>query len=265
MAVSLALLALVSCTQKTSISSAGRLTLTPTTNRGVVGVAGDQAVARAHLIEASDFPPEWVAVPHHDSPFQKAYDSEFAACLDRPSADTHTTAYIYSFDFYLANAHAVSNARVVRTVGDFKADVAADSGPKYASCLKRGLVKFFPRELPPGASVQSVALEHLVVDPLEVASRVAFSRAFRATIELKFQGESELVYEDGVLLGGGRIELSAAFSNTGQPFDPSLKQTLLAKLAAGLEATSSPRFSVSPSPPSASHLLFDWLKSHLQI
>jgi hypothetical protein len=41
---------------------------------------------------------------------------------------------------------------------------------------------------------------------------------------------------DEVLLGKGRIELTASFSNFGRPFGPALQQALLAKLAARLEA-----------------------------
>jgi hypothetical protein len=223
-------LALVGCGKKTSTSSAGGPS-SQTATTEVVNVAADQAKARTLLLESSDLPAGWKATPHQKDPSQKAFDDELAACVGRPSPDTYTTADIDSPDFSMDNAGASSSATLVRTVEDFKADVAAASGPKYGSCVKRGLAKLLPGQLPAGASVQSVAVE-----PLPVASYGEFSQGFRATTKLKVQGQPVSTYEDSVLLGKGRIELSASFSNTGQPFDPALKQALLAKLAARLEA-----------------------------
>jgi hypothetical protein len=228
--LAVAALALVGCGKKTSTSPAGGPS-SPTATTQVVSVAADQAKARTLLFEASDLPAGWKATPHQKDPTEKTFDDELAACVGRPSPDTYTTTDIDSPDFSMGDAEASSTATIVRTAEDFKADVAAAGGPKYASCVKRGLAKFLPTQLPAGASVQSV-----VVEPVPVASYGEFSKGFRATTRLRVQGQLVSVYEDGVLLGKGRIELSASFSNTGQPFDPALKRALLAKLAARLEA-----------------------------
>jgi hypothetical protein len=228
--LAVAALALVGCGKKTSTSAAGGPSR-PTATTEVVSVAADQAKARTLLLASSDFPAGWKATPHQKDPSQKAFDDWLAACMGRPSPATYTTADIDSPDFSLGDLEASSSATLVRTVDDFKADVAAVSGPTYASCVKRGLAKFLPTQLPAGASVQSVAVE-----PVPVASYGEFSKGFRATTTLKIQGQSVSTYADQVLLGKGRIELSASFSTSGQPFDPALKQALIAKLAARLAA-----------------------------
>jgi hypothetical protein len=228
--LAVAALALVGCGKKTSTSATGGPSR-PTATSAVVNVAADQAKARTLLLASSDFPTGWKATPHQRDPSEKAFDDELAACVGRPSPATYTTADIDSPDFSMGNAEAISSAALVRTVEDFKADVAAASGPKYASCVKHGLAKLFPGQLPAGSSLQSVAVE-----PVPVASYGEFSKGFRATTTVKVQGQSVNTYDDEVLLGKGRIELSASFSNSGRPFDPALKQALLAKLAARLEA-----------------------------
>jgi len=131
----------------------------------------------------------------------------------------------------MGNAEVSSQAQLVRTVEDFNADVAAVRGPKYAPCVRSGLTKFLPRQLPAGASLQSVAVVRL-----PVARYGEFSTGFRATIKLLLQGQPASVYQDAVLLGKGRVELTASFSNLGRPFDPALEQALVAKLSARLEA-----------------------------
>jgi hypothetical protein len=97
------------------------------------------------------------------------------------------------------------------------------------ACAKRQLTKAL--QLPAGASVRSLA-----VAPLPVASHGEFSSGFHATIKLLVQGQPVTVYQDAVLLGKGRIELTASISNVQQPPDHALEEALAAKLSARLEA-----------------------------
>jgi hypothetical protein len=71
---------------------------------------------------------------------------------------------------------------------------------------------------------------------LPIAGHGEFSARFRATIKLLIQGQPAIVYQDAILLGKGRVELSASFTNLGRPFDPTIEQALVAKLNARLEA-----------------------------
>jgi hypothetical protein len=73
-------------------------------------------------------------------------------------------------------------------------------------------------------------------EPAAVTSYGDFSNAWRVTTKVKVQDQTVSVYEDVAALGKARIELSAIFSNTGQPLDPGLEEALLAKLAAKLDA-----------------------------
>lgn len=206
---------------------AATTTAAPTTT--TVDVDADKAKARTLVLRPADLPAEWKATPHREDPTDKTYDAQLAACLGRPSPDTYLTASADSPDFARGDAEVTSQAQLVKTVADFNADVDAVQGPKFVPCVKRVLTK----SLQPlaGASLRSVA-----VAPLPVASYGQFSLGFRATIRLLVQGQPVSVYQDGILLGKGRIELTASFSDVQQPPDPALEKSLVAKLAARLDA-----------------------------
>jgi hypothetical protein len=211
-------------------ATAPTATAAAATTTTAVNVAADRAGAAALLLKPSDLP-GWKATPDQKDPADKAFDDQLAACVGRPSPTTYTTASADSPNFSMGNAEVSSQAQFVRTVEDFKADVAAVRGPKYAPCVRNGLARFLPRQLPPGASLQSIA-----VKPLPIAGYGEFSARFRATITLLIQGQPVSVYQDAILLGKGRVELTASFSNMGQPFDPALAQALVTKLSTRLEA-----------------------------
>jgi hypothetical protein len=195
-----------------------------------VDVAADKAKAATLLLGPTDLP-GWKAKPHQEDPADKAFDDQLAACVGRPSPSTYTTASADSPSFSMGDAEVSSDAQLVRTVEDFRADVAAVRGPKYAPCVRNGLTKLLQRQLPAGAAVQSATVVRL-----PIAGYGEFSARFRATIKLLIQGQPAIVYQDAILLGKGRVELSASFSNLGQPFDPALEGALVAKLSAKLAA-----------------------------
>jgi hypothetical protein len=210
--------------------AAGGATTTTAASTATTGVsvAADKATARALLLRLSDLPDGWRATQHRQDAFDKSANEQLAACVGRPSPETYTTVDLFSPDFSMGNAGVFSEAELVKTADDFKADAAAVRGPRFASCVKRILAKFAPR-LASGASVQSI-----VIQPLPVASYGQFSMAYRARITLTGQGQTLRLYDDEVFLGKGRVELSASFSDVGRPFDPGLRRALLAKLGARL-------------------------------
>ncbi len=214
---------------RSAAPAATATTAAPTTATTAVDVAADKAKARALVLRPSDLPAGWKATPHQDDPTDKAFDDELAACLGRPSPSTYLTARADSPDFARGDAEASSQAQLVRTAADFSADVDAIRGPKFMPCVRRVATRSLQQLA--GASVRSVA-----VAPLAVASHGEFSSGFRATIRLLLQGQLVSVYQDGVLLGKGRIELTASFSNVRQPPDPALEKALVAKLSARLDA-----------------------------
>jgi hypothetical protein len=199
------------------------------TTTTAINVAVDKAKARALVFTRSDLPAGWKATPHQDDPTDKKFDNQLAACLGRPRPTTYLTARANSPDFASGDAEVSSEALLVRTAADFKADVDAVQGPKYIPCVKR-VVTSSLRQLA-GASVRSVA-----VAPLPVDSAAQFSAGFRATVKLLVQDQSVTVYQDGILLGKERIELTASFSDVQQPPDPALEKALVAKLGARLDA-----------------------------
>jgi hypothetical protein len=205
-------------------------TTTAAAGTGAVNVAADKAKAATLLLRSTDLP-GWTAKPARQDPADKAFDDQLAACVGRPSPSTYTTASADSPTLSLGDAEVSSDALFVRTVEDFKADVAAVRGPKYAPCVRNGLTKLLQRQLPAGTAVQSATIVRLPIGGLG-----EFSARFRATIKLLVQGQPVNIYQEAILLGKGRVELSASFTNLGRPFDPALEQALVAKLSARLQA-----------------------------
>jgi hypothetical protein len=195
-----------------------------------VDAAADKAKATTLVLTSTDLP-GWTAKPAQNDPADKAFDDQLAACVGRPSPSTYTTARAASSSFSMGPAEVSSDVDIVRTVEDFNADVAAVRGPKYAPCVRNGLTKLLQQQLPPGTTVQSATVARLPIGGIGV-----FSARFRATIKLLIQGQPAIVYQDAILLGKGRVELSASFTNLGRPFNPALEQALVAKLGAKLQA-----------------------------
>lgn len=195
-----------------------------------VDPAADKAKATTLVLTSTDLP-GWTAKPAQNDPADKAFDDQLAACVGRPSPSTYTTARAASSSFSMGPAEVSSDVDIVRAVEDFNADVAAVRGPKYAPCVRNGLTKLLQQQLPPGTAVQSATVARLPIGGFGV-----FSARFRATIKLLIQGQPAIVYQDAILLGKGRVELSASFTNLGRPFNPALEQALVAKLGARLQA-----------------------------
>jgi len=226
-----AALALAACSGDDTQPAAPAATVTTAAATATtVNVAADKAKARTLVFRPSDLPAGWKATPHHDDPTDKAFDDQLAACLGRPSPTTYLTATADGPDFSNGDAEVSSQAQLVRTVADFDADVQAVQGPKFVPCVRRVVTKSLQQLA--GASVRSVA-----VAPLPVARHGEYSSGFRATIRVLVQGQPVTVYQDGILLGKGRTELTAGFSDVQQPPDPALEKALVAKLAARLEAS----------------------------
>jgi hypothetical protein len=195
-----------------------------------VDAAADKAKATTLVLTSTDLP-GWTAKPAQNDPADKAFDDQLAACVGRPSPSTSTTARAASSSFSMGPAEVSSDVDIVRTVEDFNADVAAVRGAKYAPCVRNGLTKLLQRQLPAGTAVRSATVARLPIGGFGV-----FSARFRASIKLLIQGQPAIVYQDAILLGKGRVELSASFTNLGRPFNPALEQALVAKLGARLQA-----------------------------
>ncbi|HEY5985628.1 MAG TPA: hypothetical protein VIV12_04485 [Streptosporangiaceae bacterium] len=197
-----------------------------------MNVAADEAKARTLLLRSSDFPADWKSRAGRSAPEEPR--QELASCLGRPVPDTYTTARIGSPLFSLGTAEAGSSAQLVRTIEDFRADMAAYSGPTFIPCIKSTLVDSFRRQVEP----QGGSLQSLTVEPLQAPRYGQISVGFRVTAKARApQGQRLTVYTDYILLGKERIELWATFFNVDQPFEPALESTLVAKLGSRLKAT----------------------------
>ncbi len=72
--------------------------------------------------------------------------------------------------------------------------------------------------------------------PFEVTEYGDVTVGFRVTITVSVRAETLTFYADLVLMGKDRAEVIANFFGVGQPFDPALQESLLAKLGSRLDA-----------------------------
>jgi hypothetical protein len=209
--------------------SAARTRMTPTTTGGSttaaqVSVAADRVKAQILLLKSADFPAGWKATA--------VQNGGLGSTKLAPSTDHTVTADIGSPAFSMGDAQASSSAKIVKPGEDFKMDSVLLRSAEFAAILKKQLTKLV-LENNPGASLQS-----LTVQPLRVKKYGDFSIGYRAamTMTFKVQGFAVTAYSDTVSLAKGRIMLEANFVNVDRPFDATLRQALLTKLGARLEA-----------------------------
>jgi hypothetical protein len=229
-----AALALTACgsgadTETAATEPTATIAAEPTTTTPAVDVAADKAKARALVLARSDMPTAWKATPHQNDPSDKQFDDQMASCLGRPSPSTYLSARANSPDFTSGDADVGSDALLVKTVEDYNADVEVTKGPKFMPCVKRVLTSVLRQVA--GDSVQSISVARLPVQ-----SEAEFSLGFRATAKLLVQGQTVTVYQDGIMLGKERIELSASFSDVQKPPDADLEKAVVSKLDAKLAA-----------------------------
>lgn len=194
--------------------------------------AKDRVKAQGLLLVAADFPAGWKSSPHTTDPETKALAKQLAACAGAPDPDAVQTADVDGSDFsHGPGAEVSSSASYVRTRADADADLAAVRGPRFEGCARDELTKVVTKQLPTGVALQSVTLTRRTVGTYGEATE-----AFRVSADVAGQGVSLAADVDLVLLRKGRAEVTASFTDLGNPFDAALERTLLAKLGARLHA-----------------------------
>jgi hypothetical protein len=216
-------LALVACG-----SGKGDKTTRATASRPAITAAPPPPAAAAKLVlTAADFPPGWQSAPHTDSPQGKAFGAQLAACVGRPNLAADTPGHVDSPDFTQPGIqqHAASSAvDFAPTAGSAREDLAAIRGPKFVPCLKEAVGK--------AAATLGGAVRSVDVQPVPIATFGDATLRFHMAAAVSAAGQSVTAFFDIALFLKGTAEGTATLTSVGQPVDPAVVDSVLAKLGA---------------------------------
>lgn len=188
------------------------------------GAGGDAASARTVVLQQADMPSGWRGVPHSEDDAERARAAAISACLGRPDPVTYRSAIVYSPDFSLGQTQVSAIATVLNTLEDAKADLDAIRGPKYGDCVAAS----FRDELQPQAPTAQI--QNLASAPLPVQSYGDGSVGLRLTADLVYPDHTDHLVADLVYMSKNRTTVSATFFSFGQPFNPTLEESLVSRI-----------------------------------
>jgi hypothetical protein len=231
----LALLTLAACgggsSKSSSTTSAPPTTKASASSATTLGT-DPAAIARAKKLVyvQGDFPAGWTATPASNTPEDKALSKELNACIGT-SGDETKSADVNGDDFNMGQGTQVtSEAQIEKSEATYKSDIAAVKGPKLQPCLQDFVTKALSKAV--GTAPASVQLADLPVPSFGDATI-----GKRLTAGLTVQGQTINVIVDFVLMGKNKAEVTASYTNLGQPFDPALEKTLIDKLGSRVNAS----------------------------
>ena len=217
-----------SATDSTSGSTA--TSIAPPTSALRSASGADLESAKKLVLLPADFPAGWTSEPaeQSDDADDEAASDEFEDCLGVGGDDSGAADWSGD-DFSMDSSEAGSSASVVRDEATYQDDIEVIRGPLLPTCLE----DMFTRLLTDQVGTAPTAVD---VAPLEVTEYGDVTVGFRVTITVSARGETLTFYADLVLMGKDRAEVFANFFGVGQPFDPALQESLLAKLGSRLDA-----------------------------
>ena len=194
-----------------------------------VDAAADRAKAAGLVLMAADYPSGWKVETHPSDPSERDTDRRFAACVGLPDPDSVQTVDVPGPDATTGEfVQAGSDATFYRQATQARDQVAAADSPKFLPCAKQEITRLLQDQQ---LTVQSVDVERLAVQRYGEAAA-----GLRAIAKVTANGTSTTIYYDSVQMVKGRLTLGVTFSNVGQPFDPALERSLIAKAGAKIEA-----------------------------
>jgi len=189
----------------------------------------DLATAKKLVLTSTDFPSGWTgkADDQTKSPEDKADSKALSDCIGASGPEAETAKW-NGDDFTMDQYQVSSSVNLVTDKAVFKKDVAAISGPKLQTCVKDVFTKVLTKAI--GAEPTS-----LDVTPFEVKKYGDVTKGLRMKVDTG-TGATDTVYVDLVLMGKNRAEVTATVLSVGQPIDPTLETSLLAKIGSRVNA-----------------------------
>jgi len=189
----------------------------------------DMATAKKLVLTSTDFPSGWTGTPDDQtqSPEDKADSKALSDCVGTSGSEAETAKW-NGDDFNMDQFQVSSKVSLVTDKAVFKKDVAAISGPKLQACVKDVFTSVLTKSI--GSPPTS-----LDVTPFEVKKYGDVTKGLRMKVGTG-TGATDTVYVDLVLMGKNRAKVTATVLSVGQPMDPTLENSLLAKIGSRLNA-----------------------------
>ncbi len=187
------------------------------------------ATAKKLVLTSTDFPSGWTgkADDQSQSPEDKANAKELSDCVGTSGLEAETARW-KGDDLTIDQFQVSSEASLVTDKAVFKKDVAAINSPKLQTCVKDVFRKVLTKAI--GAEPTS-----LDVTPFAVKKYGDVTRGLRLKVGTDI-GATDTVYVDLVRMGKNRAEVTATVLSVGKPMDPTLENSLLAKIGSRVNA-----------------------------
>jgi len=189
----------------------------------------------AIALQPSDLPADWAATPHEDDSSSATYDAALVNCVGGRNTDADETGYSNSDDYALDNATITSEATSFRSQADVAADTAIITSPKINACYLKLSEGELADSLPEGATLDTASV---AVTPGSAGGPRNVVGTVVAKIEVTVSGQVIDLYINAAFITGPLIEAEIDFTNIGAPVPASLRNSLIAKIAARAGAAS---------------------------
>ncbi len=187
------------------------------------------ATAKKLVLTSTDFPPGWTAKPadQTQSPEDKADSKELSDCVGTSGPEAEKARW-NGDEFTMDQYQVSSEANLVTDKALYKKDIAAIKSPKLQTCVK----DVFGKVLTKAIGTEPTSLD---VTPFAVKKYGDVTTGLRMKVGTG-TGATDTVYVDLVLMGKNRAEVTTTVFSVGQPIDPALENSLLAKIGSRVNA-----------------------------
>jgi hypothetical protein len=197
-----------------------------------------QETAEAIVLDLSDFPNGWRA-----SASEATQDTnELNKCFGVDYSGLTVTGEAESETFAMGeNAEALSESKVYETEQE-SADASAEyarglESPGAEDCFSDAIVRAIQENDPDGDyEVGEIDFGELSFTP---PRGVEEARVWQIAVPIETQGLSETVYFENAVLREGNLRAALITQDAGDPFDPALRDDLLAVIAARMTEAAS--------------------------
>jgi len=183
---------------------------------------------QAIVVQATDLPAGWTAMPASPPANQAAATVAFAQCMDTPNTSGDVEAVAYSPDFVDGSFSLDASASSYKSTADIQADTAALVNPKAAGCLEEVGKAALNAGLPRGYTVKTDDVSITAgagTGPINVVATV------NSTVVFGNGAHDTTLVDQTVYLIAPRIEAHVDFYSQGRTFSAAVKAAVLTKVS----------------------------------
>jgi hypothetical protein len=191
------------------------------------------APLKAIVLQPIDLP-DWTSSPSTPDPNSDAENAALAKCVAQPDTSPDQLAQYDSPDYSSGSATISSSASSYKSQTDLTTDIAILKSPKISTCYDALVRSQAPNSLPPGTTLDSVAI---VITPGAAGGPANVVAAGAGKVAISQGGQSAEVFLHVAGITGPLIEAEVDFENVGAPVPATIRAATIAKVAARAAAS----------------------------